>query len=120
MEIYKEFVFDSAHSLPFVPEGHKCKNLHGHTFFLKIFVKGPIDTRIGWVIDFADIKKVCKPIIDTLDHKYLNEIEGLENPTSEVLAIWLWRKIKPQLPLLSKIEIMETPTSAAIYCGEDE
>lgn len=120
MEIYKEFVFDSAHSLPYVPEGHKCKNLHGHTFFLKIFVKGPVVPRIGWVIDFADIKKVCKPIIDTLDHKYLNEIEGLENPTSEVLAIWLWRKIKPQLPLLSKIEIMETPTSAAIYCGEDE
>ena len=120
MEIFKEFVFDSAHSLPFVPEGHKCKNLHGHTFILRIYVKGKVDQTIGWVIDFADIKKICKPIIDSLDHKYLNEIEGLENPTSEVLALWLWKKIKPQLPQLSKIEVKETPTSGVVYCGEDE
>ncbi len=118
MEIYKEFSFDSAHRLPFVPEGHKCGRLHGHTFYVSVFVSGELKQPLGWVLDFADIKAVVKPIIDRLDHIYLNEIPGLENPTSENIAVWLWNEIKPQLPELSKIQVKETCTSGCIYVGQ--
>ncbi len=86
MQIYKEFTFESAHRLPHVPEGHKCGRLHGHSFHVTVFVDGPVKERMGWVVDFADIKRLCGPILDRLDHRFLNEIEGLENPTSENLA----------------------------------
>lgn len=117
MIIYKQFTFDAAHFLPNVPEGHKCKNLHGHTYKLTVFVEDNLKEGLGWVIDFSDLKKVIKPIIDQLDHHFLNEIEGLENPTSEILAIWLWNRIKPLIPNLKKIELNETPTSGVIYEG---
>lgn len=120
MEIYKEFVFDAAHSLPNVPEGHKCSRIHGHTFTVKIFVKGPVDKHFGWVVDFGDIKKSFKPLFEMLDHHYINEIEGLENPTSENLSIWIWNKMKNQIPGLHKIIVQETPTCGAIYRGESE
>ena len=116
--LYKEFSFDSAHRLPNVPAGHKCANLHGHTFGVRIEVTGPVDPHTGWVIDFGDIKKVLKPLIDQLDHCYLNDIAGLENPTSEVLAKWLWDKVKPQLPLLSAVWVRETCTAGCLYRGE--
>lgn len=117
MEIYKDFSFEAAHSLPNVPEGHKCARLHGHSFLARIYVSGPLGETSGWVMDYADIKKTCKPIIEQLDHYYLNEIPGLENPTSEVIAKWLWKKLKPSLPELSAIELKETCTSGCIYRG---
>jgi len=117
MIIFKEFTFDSAHALPNVPEGHKCKAVHGHTYHLKVFIEGELDSHLAWVMDFSDIKNIIKPIVDIIDHKYLNDIEGLENPTCEIIAKWLWDKIKPGIPLLNKIELYETPTSGVIYQG---
>ena len=120
MEIFKEFGFEAAHRLPNVPEGHKCARLHGHSFRVEVHVRGDVDPRLGWVMDFAEVKAAVKPVIDRLDHYYLNEIEGLENPTSEVLARWLWARLKPSLPTLSRIVVRETCTSGCIYQGEDE
>ena len=120
MEIYKQFVFEAAHRLPKVPDDHKCARLHGHSFKVTIYVNGSIDKDSGWILDFADIAKAFKPIYEQLDHHYLNEIEGLENPTSEVLAKWIWRKLKPVLPNLSRVEINETCSSGCIYDGDNE
>jgi 6-pyruvoyltetrahydropterin/6-carboxytetrahydropterin synthase len=117
MIIYKQFSFDSAHFLPNVPEGHKCGNMHGHTYSLTVFIEGMPEQKSGWIIDYGDLKKVIKPIIEQLDHHLLNEIPGLENPTSENLSIWLWNKIKPLLPNLKKIELKETPSSGVTYEG---
>lgn len=118
MEIYKEFTFEAAHRLPNVPEGHKCARLHGHSFIVRIYVSDKLDEHLGWVMDFSDLKAHFKPIYDELDHYYLNDIPGLENPTSENLSRWIWRKLKPTLPILSKIEIKETCTSGCIYVGD--
>jgi 6-pyruvoyltetrahydropterin/6-carboxytetrahydropterin synthase len=118
IELVKTFGFDAAHMLPNVPEGHKCKRLHGHSFRFSVHLKGPVDPHTGWLIDFADLKKVVKPIIDNhLDHYYLNDVKGLENPTSENLAIWLWNQIKPHFPQLNKITVFETCTSSCVYEG---
>lgn len=118
MIIFKDFTFDSAHSLPNVPDDHKCKAIHGHTYRLKVLIEGDLDPHLGWVMDFSDVKAAVKPVIDQIDHKYMNELAGLENPTCEAIAIWLWDKIKPNLPLLTRIELNETPTSGTIYSGE--
>ena len=117
MEIYKEFSIEAAHRLPHVPEGHKCARLHGHSFQVSIHVSGSVDTQSGWVMDFADIKAAFKPVWERLDHHYLNDIAGLENPTSENLARWIWQALKPGLPLLSKITVKETCTSGCVYTG---
>ncbi len=117
MEIYKEFSFEAAHRLPRVPAGHKCGRLHGHSYKVQVHVSGEPGEKSGWIMDFAEISARVSPIIKELDHYYLNEITGLENPTSEQIAIWLWQKIKPLLPALSKIVISETCTSACIYQG---
>ena len=117
MRIYKEFSIEAAHHLPNVPEGHKCRRLHGHSFLVRIEVSGEPDADTGWVMDFSDIKTAFQPIFDQLDHHYLNEVEGLENPTSENLAIWIWNKLKPALPALSSVEVKETCTSGCIYRG---
>ena len=117
MIIFKKFTFDSAHSLPNVPDGHKCKEVHGHTYHLTVFIEGELDSKLGWVMDFAVIKDVIKPIVDIIDHKYMNDIEGLENPTCEIIAKWLWDRIKPGIPMLTKIELNETPTSGTVYSG---
>lgn len=118
MILYKQFTFDSAHFLPNLPDGHPCKELHGHTYHLTVFVEGEVLKEKGWVIDFTELKNAVKPVIKLIDHKLLNKIEGLENPTSEMLAIWMWNKIKPELSSLRKIELKETPTSGVIYEGE--
>ncbi|CAM3877781.1 6-carboxy-5,6,7,8-tetrahydropterin synthase [Vibrio aerogenes CECT 7868] len=120
MILYKEFTFEAAHRLPHVPDGHKCGRLHGHSFLVRIYVEGDVDPQAGWVIDFSEIKQAFKPVYEQLDHHYLNEIEGLENPTSEVIARWIWQKLKPSLPLLSQVEIKETCTAGCIYQGEAE
>jgi 6-pyruvoyltetrahydropterin/6-carboxytetrahydropterin synthase len=120
MEIYKEFTIEAAHRLPHVPEGHKCARLHGHSFHVVIHVSGPLGEDTGWVMDFADLGAAFRPIFLQLDHNYLNEIEGLENPTSENLARWIWQRLRPTLPLLSQVVVRETCTSGCIYRGEDE
>jgi queuosine biosynthesis protein QueD len=119
MEIYKDFSFESAHLLPNVPVGHKCGRLHGHSFQVRIVVTGEVGETTGWIMDFSDIKSIVKPIINQLDHYYLNEIEGLKNPTSENIARWIWQKLKPNLPELRRVEIKETCTSGCIYRGND-
>ncbi len=118
MVIFKKFAFDSAHFLPNVPEGHKCKNVHGHTYHLTVFLEGDLDEDLQWVMDFKELKDVVKPVIDRLDHQLMNEIEGLENPTAERITVWIWDQIKPKLPLLSKLELNETPTSGVVYDGK--
>lgn len=116
MRLFKEFAFEAAHRLPLVPENHKCFNLHGHSFKVKITIEGIVN-ELGWVMDFAEIKKICEPIIDELDHKYLNEIIGLDNPTSENIAVWIWQKLEDSLKGLYSIEVMETCNSGCIYQG---
>ncbi len=120
MEIFKDFTIESAHRLPNVPEGHKCARLHGHSFRIRIYVTGPVDRHTGWVMDFADITDAFGPLFAQLDHNYLNDIEGLENPTSEVLAKWIWSKMRVRLPQLSCVTVFETCTSGCVYRGEDD
>ena len=117
MELFKAFTLEAAHRLPHVPPGHKCARLHGHSFRIEIHVEGDVGAESGWVMDFADIKAAFRPLYDRLDHHYLNDIEGLENPTSEVLAMWMWDRLKPALPLLSQVAVHETCTSGCRYRG---
>jgi len=118
MDLFKVFTIESAHFLPQVPEDHKCRRLHGHSFQIEVHVSGPVDEAAGWVMDFADIKRAFEPLYARLDHRLLNEIEGLDNPTSENLARWIWQHLKPGLPQLSQVVIRETCTSGCIYRGE--
>ena len=118
MEVYKEFTFESAHRLPNVPDGHKCAKLHGHSYWVKVTVEGLVGDDTGWVQDFADLKCAFKPLEERLDHNYLNEIPGLENPTSEVLGMWIWDRLLPKLPFLAAVEVKETSTSGCIYRGK--
>lgn len=118
MEIFREFTFEAAHRLPNLPDGHKCARLHGHSFAVTVHVAGALDPRLGWVMDFADVKEAFRPLHDALDHRYLNDIEGLENPTSEVLARWIWQRLAPRLPALSGVTVRETCTSGCVYRGE--
>lgn len=120
MRVYKEFSFEAAHRLPNVPDGHKCARLHGHSFQVRLTVDGPVDAHTGWVMDFADIKEAFRPLHDRLDHRYLNELTGLENPTSENVARWIWHELRRALPALAEVEVRETCTAGCIYRGEDE
>lgn len=117
MLIHKVFQVEAAHRLPHVPPGHKCARLHGHSFRIEVHVDGALDPTLGWVMDFADIKAAFQPIFDRLDHHYLNDVEGLENPTSERLAVWIWDHLKPRLPALARIVVHETCTSGCTYDG---
>ncbi len=117
MDIFRIFNVEAAHRLPNVPAGHKCARLHGHSFRIEVHVSGPVDPQTGWVMDFADLKIAFVPLFDRLDHHYLNEIEGLSNPTSENLAKWIWEQLQPTLPLLKRIVIHETCTSGCSYEG---
>jgi 6-pyruvoyltetrahydropterin/6-carboxytetrahydropterin synthase len=116
MLIFKEITFDAAHYLPLLPDGHKCKELHGHTYRLKIWLEGE-PNELRWVMDFAQVKRILQPVIDKIDHKVLNNVQGLENPTCELVAVWTWEQLKPRLPLLKRVELHETPTSGVIYEG---
>ena len=117
MDIFKIFTLEAAHRLPNVPPGHKCSRLHGHSFRIELHVSGEPGPETGWIMDFGDLKAAFKPLYEQLDHHYLNDIEGLENPTSERLAIWIWERLKPVLPLLSEIVVHETCTSGCRYRG---
>lgn len=117
MEIWKEFTFEAAHRLPNVPPDHKCARLHGHSYRVRLTVRGELDPHLGWVVDFDTIREAFEPVRARLDHYYLNEIEGLANPTSELLARWIWERTKPRLPQLARVEVMETCTSGARFEG---
>lgn len=119
MDIFKVFQIEAAHRLPNVPAGHKCARLHGHSFRIEIHVSGEPQPNTGWLMDFADVKSAFAPIFDEIDHRCLNDVAGLENPTSEQLAIWVWRRLKPSLGALSKVVIHETCTSGCIYSGPE-
>lgn len=119
MEIFKQFTVEAAHRLPHVPEGHKCGRLHGHSFGIEIRVRGKPDPVTGWVMDFADIKAAFAPLFEQLDHHYLNEVDGLENPTSERLAGWIWEHLSPRLPGLAEVVVRETCTSGASCRGPE-
>ena len=117
MDIFRVFQVEAAHFLPNVPEGHKCARMHGHSFRIEIRVSGEPGEDTGWVMDFADLKRAFQPLYDQLDHHCLNEIEGLENPTSENLARWIWARLKPGLPALSEVSVQETCNAGCIYRG---
>jgi 6-pyruvoyltetrahydropterin/6-carboxytetrahydropterin synthase len=116
MEIFREFTFEAAHRLPYAPEGHKCRRLHGHSYRVEVHVGGEVDPAAGWVMDFADIAAAFAPLREQLDHHYLNEVPGLENPTSEVLASWIWSRLASSLPLTAVV-VRETCTSGCVYRG---
>ena len=117
MDVFREFTFEAAHRLPHVPEGHKCSRLHGHSFRVEVRVRGDIDPASGMVIDFAEIKAAFAPLLDRLDHYFFNEVEGLDNPTSENLAHWIWDRLIQPLPQLAEVVVRETCTSGVAYRG---
>ncbi len=119
MDIFKVFRVDAAHRLPNVPAGHKCAQMHGHSFRIEIQIRGPVDSVRGWVMDFAEVGQAFQSLYEQLDHSCLNEIEGLENPTSENIARWIWKRLHPALPMLRKIIVQESPECGVIYRGED-
>jgi 6-pyruvoyltetrahydropterin/6-carboxytetrahydropterin synthase len=118
VEIFREFTFEAAHRLPYVPAGHKCSRLHGHSYRVSVHVDAPVSEETGWVRDFAELQCAMEPVLACLDHYYLNDVEGLENPTSEVLARWIWDRVIGALPELSQIVVRETCTSGCIYRGD--
>jgi 6-pyruvoyltetrahydropterin/6-carboxytetrahydropterin synthase len=119
-ELQRSYRLEAAHHLPYVSESHPCRRLHGHSYQVDVSVSGEMDKQTGWVIDFADIDEVVEPIRRELDHQLLNEIPGLENPTSERLAAWLWERLTPGLSGLSAIRVAETPDSACTYRGSTQ
>lgn len=117
MEIFKTFKIEAAHRLPHLPEGHKCRRLHGHSFQIDLHVRGAVDEHLGWVQDFAEISAAFRPVFEDLDHRYLNDIDGLSNPTSERLAQYVWNRLIAQVPGLYRVVIHETCTAGCIYEG---
>jgi 6-pyruvoyltetrahydropterin/6-carboxytetrahydropterin synthase len=117
IDLVKSFQFEAAHLLPNLPRSHKCRRLHGHSFRVDVVVSGPCDPRLGWLMDYADIADAFQPIWRQLDHRYLNDIPGLNNPTSEMLAAWIWRRLKPKLPQLAEIVVAETCQSQCRFRG---
>src|SRR5579884_2753843 len=118
VELAKEFRFEAAHSLPNVPKGHKCGRLHGHSFRVEVTIRGAVNPATGWLMDFAELKEKFRPLEEQLDHRFLNEVEGLENSTSENIARWIWRRLKPEVPVLWQITVHETCSSKCVYRGE--
>lgn len=118
VRLIREYRFEAAHRLPNVPEGHKCARLHGHSFKIEVAIRGPVDPKTGWFIDYGDLDELWQPLHDRLDHRYLNEVDGLENPTSEVLARWVWQHLRPELPSLEKVIVHETCDARCEFEGD--
>jgi 6-pyruvoyltetrahydropterin/6-carboxytetrahydropterin synthase len=118
VELTKEFRFEAAHSLPCVPKGHKCGRLHGHSFRVEVTIRGAVNPETGWLMDFGELKEKFRPLEEQLDHRFLNEVEGLENSTSENIARWIWKRLKPEVPVLWQITVHETCSSKCVYRGE--
>ena len=117
VRLERSYRFEAAHFLPKVTPGHKCARMHGHSYTIEIVIEGEIDPELGWLIDFADIDEHAAPLVRLLDHQVLNEIEGLANPTSEILAGWWWQRLAPGLPQLCEVAVSETPSSRCVYRG---
>jgi 6-pyruvoyltetrahydropterin/6-carboxytetrahydropterin synthase len=117
VRLIKSFTFEAAHWLPCFPEGHKCRRMHGHSFRVDVVVAGPLDPNKGYLVDYGDIKRAVAPLHDELDHRLLNELPGLANPTSEMLAVWVWDRLQPVLPMLAEVIVHETCTSRCEYRG---
>jgi 6-pyruvoyltetrahydropterin/6-carboxytetrahydropterin synthase len=117
MELFADFHFEAAHRLPHVPPEHMCARLHGHSYHVRLTIVGPVDRRTGWVTDFAEIASAFEPLRLQLDHRCLNDIAGLDNPTSELLACWMWERLRPVLPLLQAVEVREMPQLGCVYRG---
>lgn len=113
----RTYRFEAAHFLPKVPAGHKCARMHGHSYVVELAIEGDVDPESGWLMDFAQIDEHAMPLVKQLDHQVLNEIDGLANPTSELLAVWFWQKLRPTLPQLVEVVVSETPSSRCIYRG---
>jgi 6-pyruvoyltetrahydropterin/6-carboxytetrahydropterin synthase len=113
----RSYRFEAAHFLPKVPPGHKCARMHGHSYLVEIAIEGEVDAERGWLMDFAEIDEHVSPLVRQLDHQVLNEIDGLDNPTSELLAVWLWKKLSPTLVHLTEVVVSETPTSRCVFRG---
>ncbi|MBI2893519.1 MAG: 6-carboxytetrahydropterin synthase QueD [Deltaproteobacteria bacterium] len=118
VKLWHEFRFEAAHRLPNVAEGHKCARLHGHSFKIEVAVEGPVDERTGWLVDFGVLEEAWRPLYAQLDHNYLNEISGLENPTSENLARWIWARMRPALPLMTRVVVHEICVARCEYAGD--
>jgi len=117
-ELVCDYKFEAAHQLPKVPPGHKCARMHGHSYQVQVTVAGQADPEMGWLIDFAEVAAVVDPIVGELDHRVLNEINGLENPTCEHVARWIWERVKPRLAILEAVTVAETRSSRCVYRGE--
>lgn len=117
VSLTKSMDFEAAHFLPTFPEGHKCRRMHGHSFKVEVIIEGELDEQKGYLQDFGEVKAALKPIHDALDHRLLNDIDGLANPTAELLAKWIYDRLKPTLPLLAAVRVRETCTSEAAYRG---
>jgi 6-pyruvoyltetrahydropterin/6-carboxytetrahydropterin synthase len=117
IELRKSFQFEAAHLLPRLPESHKCRRLHGHSFKVEVVIAGECDREMGWLLDYAEISDAFKPLWEQLDHRYLNEVPGLENPTSENIAVWIWERLRPKLPLLTEVIVAETCNAKCVYRG---
>lgn len=118
MDVFRVFQIEAAHWLPHVPEGHKCARLHGHSFRIEVHVSGEPGADSGWVMDFADLKAAFQPLFEQLDHRCLNDVDGLDNPTSEHLARWVWARLRADLPGLSKVVVQETCNAGCVYRGD--
>lgn len=118
VELCREYRFEAAHRLPRVPEGHKCARLHGHSYRLEVHISGDVSEQSGWLIDFFDLDQEVMPFVEALDHRTLNEIEGLDNPTCERLCRWLWLRLSPRLPGLCALTVWETHDSRCTYRGQ--
>jgi 6-pyruvoyltetrahydropterin/6-carboxytetrahydropterin synthase len=110
-ELSRSYRIEAAHRLPNVPEGHKCARLHGHSFELTLHVGGDVDPKLGWILDYADIDRAFQPLFAQLDHRYLNEVPGLENPTSELLARFVLERVQLPAGRLLAVTVSETCTS---------
>jgi 6-pyruvoyltetrahydropterin/6-carboxytetrahydropterin synthase len=116
-QLVRDYRFEAAHRLPRVPASHPCSRIHGHSYHIAVTITGQVDPDMGWIMDFADIDRHVDEIVAVVDHQLLNDIPGLENPTSEILARWFWDRLQPDLPMLTEIMVSETPSSRCIYGG---
>jgi 6-pyruvoyltetrahydropterin/6-carboxytetrahydropterin synthase len=120
VELSREYHFEAAHRLPRVPEGHKCSRVHGHSYKVVLNVRGKVDPQSGWLIDFGALDDVFAARIHSrLDHRYLNDIPGLENSTCEILAGFIWNEVRQTIPELSAVTVWETIDASCTYRGED-
>lgn len=111
MNVCKHFTFDAAHFLPAHPG--KCRNLHGHTYHMEVEI-GAETLTDGMVMDFGDLKGLVQPLLDRLDHTYLNDL--FPTPTAELMVRGIWDELAPQIPepaRLERVRLWETPTSYA-------